>query len=161
MQGRWRALHPSHSRTSIDVESLAHQRFARLVEPHLPAIRAFVERRDPAFTDEVVSEVGVVAWRRLDDLPVGHERAWLFGVARTVLLAERRKASAREAAEGGGVSVEELAVADRHGQTSSDFDPTLGLSAAVAVPLAQALEALSPPRPRTAPPHRLGRTLHR
>lgn len=73
------------------------QRFASLVEPHLPALRAFADRRAPDLADDVLSEVGVVAWRRLDELPAGRERAWLFGVTRTVLLAERRKVAQRDA----------------------------------------------------------------
>ena len=40
---------------------------------------------------DVVGEVFLVAWRSLDRVRVGEERAWLFGVARRVLLASRRR----------------------------------------------------------------------
>lgn len=108
------------------------QRFATLVEPHLPALRAFATRRAPDLADDVVSEVGVVAWRRLDELPAGRERAWLFGVTRTVLLAERRRAWQREA---GRAPVEPNDLAD------PSLDPLLAPS--LHRPLAEALSQLS------------------
>lgn len=120
----------TQARPAAAPDAAAQRRFATLVEPHLPALRAFVERRDPSLVDEVMSELGVVAWRRLADLPAGHERAWLFGVARTVLLAERRMAATRGASELG-----EPALATLHAPA---------LSPAVAAPLAQALATLSP-----------------
>lgn len=66
----------------------------------------FVQRRvHPAHADDVVAEVFLVAWRRLDDVPgvggdsgaggegieIGAARAWLFGVARLLLLSTRRE----------------------------------------------------------------------
>lgn len=111
------------------MDATAHERFAAVVEPHLPALRGYVARRDPELADEVMSEVGVVAWRRLDDLPPGHERAWLFGVVRTVLLAERRKRGSRHAAESGDSALEGLAA-----------EP--GLSDEVSPSLAEALRRL-------------------
>lgn len=125
-------LHPAFAVTSLDVQPSRDQRFATLVEPHLPALRAFADRRAPDLADDVMSEVGVVAWRRLDDLPAGRERAWLFGVTRTVLLAERRKAVERAAARA-PVEPNDLA------------DPTLDplLAPTLHRPLADALARLS------------------
>jgi RNA polymerase sigma-70 factor (ECF subfamily) len=36
----------------------------------------------PDESDDVVSEVFLIAWRRFDEIPDGYERAWLYGVAR-------------------------------------------------------------------------------
>ncbi len=113
------------------MEPTPHHRFATLVEPHLPELRAFVDRRAPALADDVLSEVGVVAWRRIDELPPGKERAWLFGVTRNVLMAEHRKVAARDS---GRADVE---LAD----LASPAD--LALTPAVHGPLAQALARLS------------------
>ncbi|MDQ8043161.1 MAG: sigma-70 family RNA polymerase sigma factor [Patulibacter sp.] len=115
------------------MEPAAHHRFAALVEPHLAAVRGYVARRDPALADDVIQEVSVVAWRRLEELPMGDERAWLFGVARNVLLTERRKARRHDARRTVDPDVLETIAADD--------DP--GLAPAVAGPLAQALRRLS------------------
>lgn len=69
----------------------------RLHREHAGAVRAFVRRRigdDEA--DEVVSDVFVVAWRRLGDVP-GEPRTWLLGVARK-LLANRFRSAKRQRA---------------------------------------------------------------
>ncbi|MDQ8046862.1 MAG: sigma-70 family RNA polymerase sigma factor [Solirubrobacteraceae bacterium] len=68
-------------------------RFEALYEAHAPAVRGYALRRiDPATADDVVSEVFLVAWRRLDDVP--HEpRLWLLGVARRIVANHRRSAA--------------------------------------------------------------------
>lgn len=69
----------------------------RLHREHAGAVRAFVRRRigdDEA--DEVVSDVFVVAWRRLGDVPI-EPRTWLLGVARR-LLANRFRSAKRQRA---------------------------------------------------------------
>ncbi|MEZ5096770.1 MAG: sigma-70 family RNA polymerase sigma factor [Nocardioides sp.] len=60
----------------------------------------FVRRRvHPTHAEDVVADVMLVAWRRLDDLPADTSaaRAWLFGVARNTLLNAQRSARRREA----------------------------------------------------------------
>ena len=55
----------------------------------------FVGRRiHPTHAEDVVGEVMLVAWRRLDDVPddLSAARAWLFGVARKTLQNTRRRA---------------------------------------------------------------------
>jgi RNA polymerase sigma-70 factor, ECF subfamily len=53
-------------------------------------VRAFVHRRvASAAADDVVSEVFVIAWRRLDQAPPD-ELPWLLGIARGVLANQRR-----------------------------------------------------------------------
>ena len=57
----------------------------------------FVQRRTyardgAASAEDVVAETMLTAWRRVDDLPgeAGEARAWLFGIARHVLLNDSR-----------------------------------------------------------------------
>jgi RNA polymerase sigma factor (sigma-70 family) len=52
---------------------------------------AYVCRRIDGDAEEIVAETYAVAWRRREDLPEqSFRRAWLFGVARTLLLAHGR-----------------------------------------------------------------------
>ncbi len=64
------------------------ERFAALFERTHRPLLAYALRRvsDPADAADVVAETFLVAWRRLDDVPLGEAaRPWLFGVARRVL----------------------------------------------------------------------------
>jgi RNA polymerase sigma factor (sigma-70 family) len=74
------------------------ERLSALFRRHADDIHAYaswrVGRQDAA---DVVSEVFLVAWRSLDRVRVGEERGWLFGVARTVVLARRRQGAAAAA----------------------------------------------------------------
>jgi RNA polymerase sigma-70 factor (ECF subfamily) len=72
-------------------------RFEELYAAHAPAVRAYALRRTDAGTaDDVVADVFLVAWRRLDDVP-RDPQPWLLGVARRVI-ANRRRGEARAAA---------------------------------------------------------------
>jgi RNA polymerase sigma-70 factor (ECF subfamily) len=60
-------------------------RFERLFRAHYPAVAAYVRRRvEPGLVDDLVNEVFLVAWRRLDQVPQD-PRPWLLGVAHNVL----------------------------------------------------------------------------
>lgn len=74
----------------------ARARFEALYRAYAGAVRAYARRRSDAQTaDDVVADVFVVAWRRLDDVPED-PLPWLLGVARRVL-ANRRRGAARDA----------------------------------------------------------------
>ena len=64
-----------------------------------PAVATYLARRayplSSADVDDLVEEVLVVTWRRLDDVPDGAEVAWMIGVARNLLQNARRKHSRR------------------------------------------------------------------
>lgn len=65
-----------------------------------PDLLRFVQRRTaPDQAEDVVAEVFLVVWRRLEDLPrlAGETRAWIFGVARNVLLNAHRSERRRDA----------------------------------------------------------------
>lgn len=64
------------------------QRFQALYVAHWQALFGYACRRADTVEDaaDVVSEVFLVAWRRLDEVPAGAQaRMWLFGVARLAL----------------------------------------------------------------------------
>lgn len=72
------------------------ERFSRVFEAHYALVHAFAERRvGRDLADEVTAETFLVAWRRLEVVPA-EPLPWLCGVARNVVLRQRR-ASARQA----------------------------------------------------------------
>jgi RNA polymerase sigma-70 factor (ECF subfamily) len=70
-------------------------RFEALFAEHATAVRAYARRRtDRVSADDVVSDVFVIVWRRLDDVP--HDAVpWLLACARRVLAKQRRSADRR------------------------------------------------------------------
>lgn len=78
----------------------SQQLFETVYEQHASAIKGYAMRRiDPARAEDIVAEVFLVAWRRLDDMPA-EPRPWLFGVARRVLANERRRLARHDVALG-------------------------------------------------------------
>lgn len=74
-----------------------HQRLERLYRDHADRVHAYAWRRsDAATADDVVAEVFLVAWRRLDRVPA-EPLPWLLAVSRRVL-ANRRRSNRRAAA---------------------------------------------------------------
>jgi RNA polymerase sigma-70 factor (ECF subfamily) len=71
----------------------AQVRFGRLYREQGRAVLAYALRRveDPEDAADVVAETFLVAWRRLDEVPIGaRERLWLYAVARRVTANHRR-----------------------------------------------------------------------
>ena len=68
------------------------ERFRAIFDATYAPIVAYVRRRAAAGdVDDVVAEVFTVAWRRLDDVPLGDRTLpWLYGTARRVLANHRR-----------------------------------------------------------------------
>ncbi len=65
------------------------QRFEELYRGTAPDLLAYLTRRasDPEEATDILAEVYLVAWRRLDKVPDGSDaRLWLFGVARNLLM---------------------------------------------------------------------------
>lgn len=74
-------------------EELAKVRFGKLYREQARAILAYALRRveNPEDASDVVAETFLVAWRRLDEVPIGRmERLWLYAVARRVTANFRR-----------------------------------------------------------------------
>ncbi|MFW6034309.1 MAG: RNA polymerase sigma factor [bacterium] len=75
-------------------------RFTSLFEATYADLLRFARRRvDAAHAEDVVADSFLVAWRRLDDLPSRPDdaRAWLFGIARGVILNTHRRAERQHA----------------------------------------------------------------
>ena len=68
-----------------DQSPTGRSRFEALYATEGRRVLAYALRRtaQPADAADVLAEVFLVAWRRLDDVPAGAEaRLWLYGVAR-------------------------------------------------------------------------------
>jgi len=74
----------------------------------------------PTHAEDVVGDVMLVAWRRLDDVPadLSAARAWLFGVARKTLQNTRRREDRHDAV---AVRLPEV----RHGPADAGHHPDL------------------------------------
>ena len=79
------------------------RQFRALADEVTPAVGAYLRRRlyplPPSDLDDLVEEVLLVAWRRLDDVPADARIPWMIGVARNVLRNAVRKHRRVEALE--------------------------------------------------------------
>jgi RNA polymerase sigma factor (sigma-70 family) len=76
-------------------EAADQERFEEIYTGTRVAVLAYLIRRTATVEDaaDLLSEVYLVAWRRIGAVPRGAEaRLWLFGVARRVLANQRRRA---------------------------------------------------------------------
>jgi RNA polymerase sigma-70 factor, ECF subfamily len=75
----------------------AQDRFETLYNENAAVVVAYTRRRASANdADDIVAEVFLTAWRRLEDIPA-NAQVWLLGVARRVL-ANKRRSQGRQAA---------------------------------------------------------------
>ena len=73
------------------------ERFERIYREHFRTVLRFAAVRiDPERAKDVAAETFLIAWRRLDDVPV-EPRPWLLGVARRVIAGQFRSQTRREA----------------------------------------------------------------
>jgi RNA polymerase sigma-70 factor (ECF subfamily) len=106
------------------------RRFGALYDAHLPLILGYALRRtDPATAQDVVAEVFLVAWRRLDRVP-GDAAPWLLAVARNQLAGMRR------------VEARQLALRDRARAVDPVEEPPPAVREAVDPQLMRALGRL-------------------
>ncbi len=78
-------------------------RFEALFEDNSRAVLGYALRRArrPEDAADVLSEVMLTAWRRIEDAPDGPEaRFWLFGIARNVLMHTSRSSDDCDSASG-------------------------------------------------------------
>lgn len=95
-------------------------RFTSLFEATYADLLRFAQRRvHSAHAEDVVAESFLVAWRRLEDLPSRRDdaRAWLFGIARGVILNAHRRAERQRALA--------VRLADVPAGSMADFDADL------------------------------------
>jgi RNA polymerase sigma-70 factor (ECF subfamily) len=77
----------------------AKRRFERLFKAYYEPLLGYALRRveQPADAADILAEVFLVAWRRIDDVPPGADaRLWLYGVARRTLATSQRGRRRRE-----------------------------------------------------------------
>ena len=77
-------------------------RFRRLYDNSFEPIRSYCIRRLPVSeVNDAVSDVFLVAWRRIDEVPQGEEaRLWLYGIARNVVRNAERSRRRRARLQG-------------------------------------------------------------
>lgn len=78
----------------------AQDRFRSCYESVYDDVLRFVQRRtDPSAAEDIVADAFAVAWRRVDELPraLSAQRAWVFTIARNLLLNVSRGESRRRA----------------------------------------------------------------
>jgi RNA polymerase sigma-70 factor (ECF subfamily) len=67
------------------------ERFGALYDTHRAALGAYCRRRLPVdVVDDVLAEIFLTAWRRIDEIPTESELVWLYRVARNVVANQRR-----------------------------------------------------------------------
>jgi RNA polymerase sigma factor (sigma-70 family) len=74
-------------------QQLAQASFSRLYREQARAVLAYALRRvgDRENAADVVAETFLIAWRRLEEVPIGAEaRLWLYAVARRVIANQQR-----------------------------------------------------------------------
>jgi RNA polymerase sigma-70 factor, ECF subfamily len=78
-------------------DAARRRRFEALVaDAYEPLQRYLLRRTDPATADDVLGDVLLVLWRRLDDVPADAALAWAYGVARGCLTNNRRSTVRQE-----------------------------------------------------------------
>ncbi len=83
--------------TAADHDGQRRRRFEGLVPlVYEPVQRYLLRRTDPATADDVLGDVLLVLWRRLDDVPGDHPLPYAYGVARGCLANSRRSAVRQE-----------------------------------------------------------------
>jgi RNA polymerase sigma-70 factor (ECF subfamily) len=99
------------------------EQFEGIYREHAPAVRAFARRyAQVEEADDVVADVFLVVWRRLDAVPE-HPRGWLLSVARKTL-ANRRRGQSRALALNEKL-IGEQTVKTGHGDDGSGNDGTV------------------------------------
>jgi RNA polymerase sigma-70 factor, ECF subfamily len=125
-------------------------RFEAVFRRHHPQVLAYAIRRSPEEAADVVSEVFLTAWRRLDDLPAD-ALPWLLGVARRVIANMRRASTRRPSvpiadpatvADAGSSVIERVAVAEAFRGLSDADREVLMLVAWDGLPAARAARVL-------------------
>ena len=73
-------------------------RYEALVEAYQRQVLAYAMRRSPTVdeAEDASAETFIIAWRKLDDIPIDASLPWLYAVARRVLANHRRGRTRRE-----------------------------------------------------------------
>lgn len=92
-------------------ETMTADEFEQLYRATAPELFAYLRRRDAMGAEDLAAEVYAIAWRRRADLPPPFlRRAWLFGAARNLILADARRRSRENEVAGHAATLTECAV---------------------------------------------------
>jgi len=81
----------------VEASVTAQQRFEEIYAEHGQAVHRYALRRtERSEADDIVAEVFLIAWRRLEDVPAD-PRGWLLAVARRVASNAQRGSDRRDA----------------------------------------------------------------
>ncbi len=85
------------ARERVEAGVTAQQRFEQIYSEHGHAVHRYALRRtERSAADDIVAEVFLIAWRRLEDVPAD-PRGWLLAVARRVASNAQRSSDRRAA----------------------------------------------------------------
>lgn len=75
----------------MTAQHLYRERFERIAEETLEPLQRYLRRRAPAHdAEDVLSEVLLTVWRRIEDAPTESPLPWCYGIARRALANHRR-----------------------------------------------------------------------
>jgi RNA polymerase sigma factor (sigma-70 family) len=110
------------TKSPVSATASVEARFERLFRGTAPRVEAYVRRRvAAAAVDDVVAEIYLTAWRRIEELR-GDPLPWLLGVARKVISTQSRARRRSEAL------VERVAFAMPSGSAADPWSPSLVLA---------------------------------
>ncbi|MGH8947086.1 MAG: RNA polymerase sigma factor, partial [Acidimicrobiia bacterium] len=70
---------------------IQRDRFERIADEVFEPLQRYLRRRAPAHdAEDILSEVLLTVWRRIDDAPTDNPLPWCYGVARRALANHRR-----------------------------------------------------------------------
>lgn len=95
---------------------------ALVVDAYVPLQRYLIRRAHPDAVEDVLAEILLILWRRLDDVPSENQLAWCYGVARRTLANYRRGETRRLQL------VERLKTEPSYGDEPDSSDPALELA---------------------------------
>jgi RNA polymerase sigma-70 factor, ECF subfamily len=110
-------------------DAAARRRFEELFDAHYAELTRFATRRVGAdAAGDIVAGTFLIAWRRFDELPPDHARAWLYSTARQVIANELRGRARRERLTARAAASGATHVADH----ASRVDEQIGVRAVLA-----------------------------
>jgi RNA polymerase sigma-70 factor (ECF subfamily) len=75
----------------VTTQQVQRDRFERIADEVFEPLQRYLRRRAPAHdAEDILSEVLLSVWRRIDDAPTDNPLPWCYGVARRALANHRR-----------------------------------------------------------------------
>lgn len=75
----------------MTAQQIHRERFERIAEETFEPLQRYLRRRAPLHdAEDVLAEVLLTVWRRIEDAPAGNPLPWCYGIARRTLANHRR-----------------------------------------------------------------------